>query len=277
MPRFCVLASGSSGNAAFLQSAGFGLLIDAGIGPRMISSRLATIGASWKHINAAVLTHVHADHWKDRTLAQLRANGIPLHCHETHAQILAIHSPSFASLQTAGLVRVYQSDGPVEFPYGLRCLPIEVPHDSEATFAFRFNGSAGLFDCEWSLGYAADLGIVPDRLIEAFADVQLLALEFNHDVDMERRSGRPAHLIERVLGDQGHLSNRQAADSLRRLAESSCNFQLKQIVQLHLSHQCNRPALAAATAEKILHQHKHKIGVYTAMQDRSSAVFEVGI
>src|SRR5262249_360813 len=45
--RFSILASGSSGNAAFLESDGFGLLIDAGLGPRQLASRLAAVGASW--------------------------------------------------------------------------------------------------------------------------------------------------------------------------------------------------------------------------------------
>src|SRR5207247_1154514 len=59
--RFCVLASGSAGNCAFLQADGFGLLIDIGLGPRFIASRLATVGASWRHVHAVLLTHTHSD------------------------------------------------------------------------------------------------------------------------------------------------------------------------------------------------------------------------
>ena len=67
--RFCVLASGSSGNCVFVQSDGFGFLIDFGIGPRFIASRLAAVGATWRDVHAVFLTHTHTDHWKELTLA----------------------------------------------------------------------------------------------------------------------------------------------------------------------------------------------------------------
>jgi hypothetical protein len=52
--RFTVLASGSSGNATLLELNGFGLLIDCGLNPRMLSARLATIGASWDSAHAVL-------------------------------------------------------------------------------------------------------------------------------------------------------------------------------------------------------------------------------
>ena len=41
--RFTVLASGSAGNASLLQIDGFGLLVDAGLGPRTLAGRLAAV------------------------------------------------------------------------------------------------------------------------------------------------------------------------------------------------------------------------------------------
>src|SRR5262245_57006907 len=131
MPRFTVLASGSSGNAAFVQADGFGLLIDAGIGPRLLSSRLAVIGKSVKHIHAVLLTHTHTDHWKERTLAQLRTHGIALYCHEAHVDFLAGASPAFETLRAADLVRTFAADKHIDLPRGLKCLPVPIPHDSD--------------------------------------------------------------------------------------------------------------------------------------------------
>ena len=68
--RFTVLASGSSGNASLIEADGFGLLLDAGLGPRILGGRLRQIGLSWSHVHAALLTHTHSDHWSDRTFAQ---------------------------------------------------------------------------------------------------------------------------------------------------------------------------------------------------------------
>jgi phosphoribosyl 1,2-cyclic phosphodiesterase len=273
MPRFCVLASGSSGNAAFLQAGGFGLLIDIGLGPRLMASRLAAIGASWRNVNAVLLTHVHGDHWKDRTLATLRTHSIPLWCHPTHAKALTSMGPSFDTLKNAGLLRHFESERSLELPHGLCCLPIPVSHDSDPTFAFRIDGGPGLFGAGWSLGYAADLGVVPPRLIELFQDVCLLALEFNHDEQMQRSSGRPLHLINRVLGDQGHLSNHQAAESLRDIVHATSASAMRHVVQLHLSQECNRPALAQSAARNVLADRPIKL--HTAMQDRPLKAIEL--
>ena len=82
--RFTVLASGSSGNAALLETDGYGLLIDCGLHPRMLSARLREIGVSWERINAVVLTHTHGDHWKEYTLSDLRSRKI-LYAHPDHS------------------------------------------------------------------------------------------------------------------------------------------------------------------------------------------------
>src|SRR5256885_7426706 len=47
------------------------------------------------------------------------------------------------------------------------------------------------------------------------------ALEFNHDVALERTSGRHPRLIARVLGDEGHLSNEQAGALVRAVLDRS--------------------------------------------------------
>src|SRR5579863_7728878 len=96
--RFCVLASGSSGNASLLRVGDFGLLLDVGLGPRALARRLAQIGAAWNDISAVFLTHVHGDHWNERSLAHLRNHDIRLYCHRSHATALKHESPAFAEL-----------------------------------------------------------------------------------------------------------------------------------------------------------------------------------
>lgn len=277
MPRFCVLASGSSGNAALVQADGFGLLIDVGLNPRMLGSRLAAVGASWRNVHAVLLTHVHTDHWKDRTLAQLRALKIPLYCHAGHCEPLAYAGAAFDTLHAAGLVRDFAALRELALPSGLKCLPVEVPHDSEPTFAFRIDGPPDLFGRSWSLGYASDLGVTPSTLIDAFADVNLLAIEFNHDVELERGSGRPQHLIDRVLGARGHLSNCQAADSVRQVACASARGSLRHLVQLHLSRHCNRPGLAQKVAQRVIREIDRPISLTTASQDRPTKIVDLGV
>ena len=52
--RFTVLASGSAGNASLIETGGFGLLLDAGLGPRQLATRLAAVGASWQDVHAVI-------------------------------------------------------------------------------------------------------------------------------------------------------------------------------------------------------------------------------
>jgi phosphoribosyl 1,2-cyclic phosphodiesterase len=273
--RFCVLASGSSGNVSILDYNGFGILIDIGLGPRLIAAKLATIGYSWNKVHAVLLTHTHTDHWKERTLAQLRSLKIPLYCHPAHQQFLDHYSPAFPTLKTAGLVRNVEPDHELALTSGLLCLPIHVPHDCEPTLAFRLDGSPGLFGPQWSLGYASDLGAAPPNLIRGLRDVHVLALEFNHDVEMEHRSSRPRELIERVLSDRGHLSNHQAAQATRRIIEASSGRMLRDLVQLHLSQECNRHKLARSEATAALRDILPNLAIHTATQDRPTNVLEL--
>jgi ribonuclease BN (tRNA processing enzyme) len=264
--RFTVLASGSAGNASLVEADGFGVLIDAGLGPRQLGTRLAAAGLSRADVHAVLLTHTHSDHWKDRTLADLHRRGVPLFCHSDHHAALGDLSPAFAGLHAAGLVRPFFADEPFDLSPGLRCRALPVRHDGGATFGFRLEGAPDLFGRVASLAYAADLGCWDDSLADALADVDLLAVEFNHDVDLEYASGRMPRLIARVVGDEGHLSNTQAADLVQAVLARSPAGRLRYLVQLHLSRECNRPALARAAARAAL-AGCPDVTVHTAEQD----------
>jgi phosphoribosyl 1,2-cyclic phosphodiesterase len=273
--RFCVLASGSAGNCAFIQSDGAGVLVDAGLGPRFIASRLASVGATWRDVHAVVLTHTHSDHWKDWTLAHLRQQAVPLYCCPRHHASLTRYGGSFEPLEAAGLVRAFVADERLDLPGGLTMRPVVVPHDADPTYGFRIDGPAGLFGPQWSIGYASDLGECRPELVAAFADVNVLAIEFNHCERMERASGRPWFLIKRVLGAHGHLSNDQAADAVRQVVRASDPKSLRHVVQLHLSRDCNLPSLAQEAGKAALADVKSAAAVTTAQQSAASKIISL--
>lgn len=267
--RFTVLASGSSGNATLLEIDGFGLLIDCGLHPRMLTARLREINVSWETIKAVILTHTHGDHWKDLTLADLRSRSIPIYAHAEHFEQLSSSASAFESLRQARLIRTYASDRLLEVTQGLTVRPIRVSHDADPTFAFRIDRS----DAEglvWSIGYASDLGCGSAELIEAFAGVDVLALEYNHDLKLEQMSRRPQFLIDRVLSDCGHLSNIQAAELTAAVAAKSGAGFPSYLVQLHLSRECNRPELASAAGRSALATFNPRTEVITARQDMAA-------
>src|SRR5947209_14715059 len=127
--HFHVLASGSSGNASLLDVGGFGVLIDLGLGPRQLAGRWQAGAPLWDHIGAALLTHVHGDHWNENTLAHLARRRVPLFCHAEHAESLRSASATFAAMADDGLVRTYAADTPLELGGGCRCEPIALAHD----------------------------------------------------------------------------------------------------------------------------------------------------
>ena len=137
----------------------------------------------------------------------LTLHAVPVYCHSDHVDELE-HCEYFAALRDANLVHQYVASEWLDVAKDLRVLPHEVPHDAEPTFAFRCEGQG------WAVGYAADLGTWDDALANVLADADVLAVEFNHDERMQKTSGRPQFLIDRVLGPHGHLSNRQGASLL---------------------------------------------------------------
>jgi phosphoribosyl 1,2-cyclic phosphodiesterase len=275
--RFTVLASGSGGNATLVEVDGFGVLIDAGLGPRQLAGRLASAGRAWADVNAVLLTHTHSDHWRDRTLALLHRYRIPLYCHLDHHRGLRAYSPTFPALLAAGLVRPFEPGQDIELSPNLRCQALPVRHDGGATFGFRLDGGAtNLFGDTASVGYVADLGTWDLALAERLANVDLLAVEFNHDVAMEHASGRSSLLIERVLGDHGHLSNAQASELVQAVLQRSEAGRLRHVVQLHLSRDCNRPLLAREAARAALAVMRAEVALHTARQDEPLPTLTLG-
>ena len=266
--NWTVLASGSGGNASLLQWNGQGLLLDIGLGPRQFDSRLSEIGFGWDGIRGVVLTHTHSDHWNPRTLARLAASRIPFFCHSDHLRPLQLGCREFQDLQFGGLVKTYSSGRDFVPILGVRCRPLELKHDGGPTFGFRIEEETQAVPPRWAIGYAADLGSWDERLAEGLANVDVLAIEFNHDVDMQLASRRARWLINRVLGEFGHLSNVQGAKLLEACVRRSSAGRLRHLVQLHLSRECNKPPLAVATARELISRLELDLELHTAAQDK---------
>jgi hypothetical protein len=273
--RWTVLASGSSGNASLLELDGAGLLVDIGLGPRQLARRFQEIGSDWQRIRGVVLTHTHSDHWSARSLARLAELRVPFFCHADHLRPLNRQCPEFQSLQFDGLVKTYVPGRIFEPVPGARCRALTLKHDGGATFGFRIEAEPSAAGPNWAVGYVADLGSWDASLPRDLADVDVLALEFNHDVELQLASGRARWLIQRVLGEFGHLSNAQGARLLEECASHSTPGRLRHVVQLHLSRDCNRPALAVAAALAVIERSKLQAALHTASQDLPSTTISL--
>jgi phosphoribosyl 1,2-cyclic phosphodiesterase len=268
--QFHVLASGSSGNACVLNVGGFGVLVDFGLSPRLLAPRMKRCRVTWDRVQAVVLTHGHTDHWNATTLSHLAKLRLPIYCHPEHLAVFDKESRAFTALSAAGLIRHYQPGEPLQLHADCRCLPMGLDHDGASTCGFRFEGAG------WAIGYAADLGCWRPQLARQLADVDLLAIEFNHDVEMQLASGRHPLLIRRVLGDSGHLSNDQGASLLAEVLRLSQPGRVRHLVQLHLSRQCNRADLAATAAQEVVDRLGIAMSVHTTEQGHAGPTITLG-
>jgi phosphoribosyl 1,2-cyclic phosphodiesterase len=263
--QFAVLASGSQGNSTLVRGHCAGVLIDVGMGPRALSQRLESVGASWSHVAAVVLTHTHGDHIDSAAFTEIARRGLGFHCHEAHRLALATDA-GFRRLEAAGLVSCYEEDRPFLTATGLRLEPIALPHDGGPTFGFRVEVSGARRSRPVSIGYVADSGSWSGPMADVLADVDVLGVEFNHDVAMQKSSGRPWVLIRRNLGDRGHLSNFQGAELVEAVLNRSRRGAVRHLVLLHLSQQCNRPRLALQAARTVVRGSGRRVAVHAARQ-----------
>lgn len=228
--NLCVLGSGSGGNCTVIAYQNQAMLLDAGLGPVTISRRLGQAKSSLEHIKAIVITHLDQDHFRPTWVNTMIGWAIPLYLHAWHLPQLQ-RNPQTAPLITAGLVREFT--GKFNPLANLDFHPVYLRHDTQGTFGYRIDSDHG------SIGFATDLGHVPDELIQLFTNVDLLALEANYDPQMQQASTRPERLKRRVMGTAGHLSNEQAFAAIQRIDRRSLPGQPGHVLLLHRSQQCN--------------------------------------
>jgi phosphoribosyl 1,2-cyclic phosphodiesterase len=223
--QLIVLGSGSAGNAALLCIDGETVLIDAGLSPRRVHR--ACVELDLPRPSRFLLTHPDSDHLYRTWSTWVNRGEVTLHLHAGH-----VGHANRAGFTSVGMETFNDSCqiGSVYIESHL------MSHDDHGTCAFVLHVSGK------RIGWATDLGRVTPELIRALADVDILAIESNYDRIMQETSDRPVFLKTRIMGGGGHLSNREALDAVRAIAESA---PLQQIVLLHLSRQCNCPTRIA--------------------------------
>lgn len=226
------------------------MAVDAGISNRALVHHLSRFGQTDEAGNPCLdglfLTHTHKDHVNRSALTFVLENGVRLFAHVDHMPALEdLDSEIFAQLRESGLLTAYTMRVFEPFPH-LQVLPLPLSHDCRATHGFVFHFAQGAV----RVGYVTDTGVMPTQHHQLLADCDVLALEFNHDVEMQQNSCRPEFLKQRVLGRHGHLSNDQASEVLSRILENSHGRRLRHLALMHLSSECNSEELAFEAAQR---------------------------
>lgn len=228
--RFCILGSGSSGNAALLQTEGARVLVDVGFSGRKLRQLLHDVGETMERIDAVFLTHEHGDHTagidalKKFPHVQVFANAATARA----VQAKLDHRPAWQVFQTGARFR-YRD---------LEVDAFAVPHDAQEPVGFTFaSGHEGdLFNPRRSLAWLTDLGHTPAHVVERLREVDVVVVESNHCPHLLRADvKRPWSTKQRISGRHGHLSN----EGVRELLASVASPRWQHIFLTHLSRECN--------------------------------------
>lgn len=226
--QVAVANSGSSGNATFVTSASHALLIDCGLSLRVLQERAAELSFDLARLNAILVTHEHGDHVSG-VAALARQYRIPVYT--TRGTRLG------AAKRLADVPELIEFSPHASFAIGdLDITPIPVTHDAREPCQFVVAQGRARF------GLLTDLGSITPHVVAQYRGINVLMLEFNHDLDLLAKSGYPARLRKRVAGAYGHLSNQQAVEFLGRVAGD----ELQHIVAAHISERSNLPELVRA-------------------------------
>ena len=244
--RVSILASGSSGNITLLETERTRLLVDAGLGKRETLARLAAVESTVDHIDGILITHEHTDH----------CNGLPQMLGLWKAP-LYVTEPTLDAMQrmlpeTFGkrLNRVESIHGGQHFTIGdIDVHAFSIPHDAAdpVGFTFRTNGV--------KLALVTDLGYMPNHVKVHLRGADCLILESNHDLDMLKVGPYPWVVKQRVLSQNGHLSNHAVSEYLADPdGINGFDARARYLVLAHLSQENNNPYTAEISAKEALNR-----------------------
>lgn len=217
------IASGSSGNATYIEHENLRILVDAGISFKKLSNAMMSENLNILHLTHVLVTHEHVDHI--RGIDTLFKN---------------IHAPIYTSYGTAKAMRFFDNDKftdkikiieaflPIKIGT-LTITPIPLSHDAAEPLGFIFETK------NVKLGYVTDTGYIREGLIEPLSNCDFYYFEANHDPVMLKNSNRPYPTIHRILTERGHLSNEDSAYYLSKMMGP----RTKGIIMAHISEECN--------------------------------------
>lgn len=255
--RVCLLASGSKGNAVYVESGMSRLLLDAGLAAKELTRRLSGIGVAAEALDALLVSHEHSDHC--RGLGPMaRRYALPVY----------LHPETRRALPRLGVIADHR-----EFEVGdrftLRNVEVQtfpLTHDAAAPVGYTVESAEG------KIGIATDLGIATRLVAERLRGCRVLILEANHDEEMLRDGPYPWPLKQRIRSNHGHLSNPASAELLRGLLWDG----LEAVFLAHLSETNNTPALAEQSAREVLdHQTICQPQLIIGRQAEASVCFSV--
>lgn len=229
--KISVLASGSKGNVSYISSSTTRLLIDLGISCLSIEKKLNEIEVNPKSIDAIIVTHTHADH----------INGLKTFIKKYNPKIY-LSKKMLHDLNLQFIVDNYEI---IKNDFTINDIDIKIiktSHDTSDSNGYIFEKG------DKSIVYVTDTGYINAKNFEKMTNKNIYVMESNHDIEMLMNGSYPYYLKQRVLGDRGHLSNKDSAFYLSKFIGD----ETKKIILIHISKENNTPDIALSTLKNTL-------------------------
>lgn len=248
-----VLASGSKGNCTYIQTKHHKCLIDVGMNYKYISTKLEEIGVDIKDIDTILITHTHTDH----------INGLKKIAKDVNPKIY------LSEKMLKELTFEIDNYTLIESDFILDDLNIEViklSHDTDDINGYILNSN------NKSIVYITDTGYINVKNHNRLKNKNIYIMESNHDVNMLMKGKYPYHIKMRILGDRGHLSNKDSANYLANFIGDNT----KHIILAHLSKENNEPNLALNNLKQVLEEkNNYNPDILIAMENNRTELIEV--
>lgn len=229
----CSLYSGSSGNCIYVGTEDTHLLVDVGMSKKKIDEALNSIDLTGSDIDGILITHEHSDHICGLGVMS-RKYGIPIYSTKGTIEAIKQYKP-IGNVDHSLLNEITPDE-----KFTIKDIVIEPNstwHDAADPCCYTFRHD------DKKISVATDLGNFDDYLIGKLQDSDILFIEANHDVNMLQVGPYPYYLKQRILSNNGHLSNERAGQLIKRLL----NDHIKSIILGHLSKENNYEHLAYET------------------------------
>lgn len=232
------LASGSSGNCTYIETPKRKILVDSGLSGKKIAELMSKINRNIADVDSIFVTHEHRDH----------VHGLGVLARKYHMDVYANEATWKAMDHIIGNVKTEQKYifemGQVLTLGDVDIRSYGVSHDAAEPqfYSFHYEGK--------QMAMLTDTGYVSDRLRGLLSNADAYLIESNHDLELLRMGQYPWSLKQRILGDEGHLSNEDGASAVAEML----GHNTRRIYLGHLSKDNNIKTLAHQTAESVLMQ-----------------------
>ena len=234
--QFSVLASGSTGNAFFVEDGQHSFLVDAGFSGKQMEALFQQIDRDISKLSGIFVTHEHSDHIKGIGVIARKYN-LPIYANEKTWNAMDGHIGEIPTEQKFIFnMESVKSFGSTDIE------SFGVSHDAAEPMFYVFHNSGK------KIVLITDTGYVSDRVKGIISNAEAYVFESNHDVQMLRMGRYPWNIKRRILSDVGHVSNEDAAIAMSDVIGDHT----KSVYLAHLSLDNNMKELARMAVTQTL-------------------------